>query len=434
MRLTNIRRLALAGAAVLVPFCAFTQQTSPNKFRLASVRATGSERYSQAEIVAASGLVINTEVTQQDMQRAANRLGTSGVFSAVHYEYLPAGAGGRDATVALQLTDNPQMLPVSYENLVWLKPAELDRELRARVPLFRGQLPEAGTLQDEVIKALQDLLQAHGVQTKVAAEVKQARLGAPISGIALKADAAVRVAAVKFAGNAVVSTRDLLAASEALLQQPYEQSFVASFCSSTLRRLYLQRGFLKIAFGDPDVDLQSATTQAPAVEVTIPVVEGDQYKFAGATFSGNAALSEPELRKLVKLRPGEPANTVDFQKDLAEMKKLYGGRGYMAASYTLKARLNEDRTALFDVQINEGDQYHMGSLQVIGADPALAAKLTERWKLSAGQIYDDSYRERYLMNAGSLLLQPPRYQIRFIERMDDANKVVNVTLQAVQVQ
>ena len=38
------------------------------------------------------------------------------------------------------------------------------------------------------------------------------------------------------------------------------------------------------------------------------------------------------------------------------------------------------------------------------------------------------------MNAGSLLLQPPRFQIRFIERMDDANKVVNVTLQAVQVQ
>src|SRR5438552_6608321 len=384
IRLLSVRSLALAGAAVLVPVCAFTQQTSPNKFRLVSVTATGSERYSQAEIVAASGLVLNTEVTQQEMQRAANRLGTSGVFSAVHYEYLPAGAGGRDATVALQLTDNPQVLPVSYENLVWLKPAELDRELRARVPLFRGQLPEAGTLQDEVIKALQDLLQARGVQTKVTAEVKQARLGAPISGIALKAETPVRVAAVKFAGNAAVSTRDLLAASDTLLQQPYERSFVTSFCAATLRRLYLQRGFLKIAFGNPDVALQSATAQGPSVEVTIPVVEGDQYRFAGATFNGNAAVSEPELRKLVKLRPGEPANTVDFQKDLAEMKKLYGGRGYMAASYTLKARLNEDRTAIFDVQIIEGDQYHMGTVQVVGVDPALAAKLTERWKLPPG--------------------------------------------------
>src|SRR5207248_8697064 len=137
--------------------------TSTHKVSRQSCTPTASQPDSQAEIVAASGLVINTEVTQQDMQRAANRLGTSGVFSAVHYEYLPAGAGGRDATVALQLTDNPQMLPVSYENLVWLKPAELDRELRNRVPLFRGQLPEAGTLQDEVIKALQDLLQAHGV-------------------------------------------------------------------------------------------------------------------------------------------------------------------------------------------------------------------------------------------------------------------------------
>src|SRR5205814_1685796 len=39
IRLTNIRRFALAGAAVLVPFCAFTQQTSPNKFRLVSITA-----------------------------------------------------------------------------------------------------------------------------------------------------------------------------------------------------------------------------------------------------------------------------------------------------------------------------------------------------------------------------------------------------------
>ena len=106
----------------------------------------------------------------------------------------------------------------------------------------------------------------------------------------------------------------------------------------------------------------------------------------------------------------------------------------MAASYTLKARLNEDRTAIFDVQIIEGDQYHMGTVQVVGVDPALAAKLAERWKLSTGAVYDDSYRGRYLMNAGSLLLQPRRYEIRFIERMDDANKVVSVTLQAVQVQ
>src|SRR5437763_12745330 len=119
MRLTNIRRLALAGAAVLVPFCAFTQQTSPNKFRLASVRATGSQRYSQAEIVAASGLVLNTEVTQQEMQRAANRLGTSGGFSAVHYQYLPAGARGREATGALQLTHTPPVGPLAYANLGW---------------------------------------------------------------------------------------------------------------------------------------------------------------------------------------------------------------------------------------------------------------------------------------------------------------------------
>jgi outer membrane protein assembly factor BamA len=416
--------------AVLVSVCTVAQQTSPNKFRLVNVTATGSTHYSQSEILAASGLVLNSQVSQQDMQQGANRLGTSGAFSAVHYEYLPTGIGGRDATVAFQLTDNPQMLPVVYENLVWFKPADLDRELRNRVPLFHSQLPEAGTLQDEVINAVQQLLQTRGVQTKVTAELNQAHLGAAISGVALKAETSVRVTAVKFTGNAAVSTPELQAASATLLQQPYGQSFLTSFCNSTLRRLYLQRGFLKVGFGDFDVSLESAP-QSAAVEVTIPIAEGDQYKFAGVTFSGNSAISEPELRKLIKLQPGQPANTVDFQKDLAGMKTLYGGRGYMAASYTLKAHLNEDRTAMFDVAINEGDQYHMGKLEVTGADASLAAKLAERWKLAPGAVYDDSYRERYSINVATLLQQPRRYQIRFIERMDDANKVVNVTLQAI---
>ena len=75
---------ALAGAA--------------DRFNLARIVVTGSQRYREDDLVRAAGLTVNTQVTADDLQNAANRLGNSGAFASVQFLFKSAvGAKGVEA-------------------------------------------------------------------------------------------------------------------------------------------------------------------------------------------------------------------------------------------------------------------------------------------------------------------------------------------------
>src|SRR6476619_6901698 len=102
---------ALAGAA--------------DRFNLARVLVTGSERYREDDLVRATGLTVNTQVTTDDLQNAANRLGNSGAFSSVQFLFKQAiGAKGVEAD--FQVADAEQYLPAVFENFVWLNERDLE--------------------------------------------------------------------------------------------------------------------------------------------------------------------------------------------------------------------------------------------------------------------------------------------------------------------
>ena len=123
--------------------------------KLIEIKTSGTQRYGHDEIVAASGLRIGDSVTDDDFKKAAQRLGETGVFSDVAYgfSYSPLGT-----KLDLQLADAQKFVPVRFENFVWFTDEELGKELRNRVPLFRGEVPVAGTLLELLNDALQALL------------------------------------------------------------------------------------------------------------------------------------------------------------------------------------------------------------------------------------------------------------------------------------
>jgi hypothetical protein len=117
--------------------------TQPSKsFKLEAVVITGSTRYLQPELVAATGLALNSQVTQDNLQDAATRLGASGAFSSVRFLFLPTATGTK---ATYQVTDNPDLLPIIFQNFVFTR-QELEAHLHARIPLYVGQLPQAGDL------------------------------------------------------------------------------------------------------------------------------------------------------------------------------------------------------------------------------------------------------------------------------------------------
>ena len=57
----------------------------------------------------------------------------------------------------------------------------------------------------------------------------------------------------------------------------------------------------------------------------------------------------------------------------------------------------------YTVDVREDYVYHMGELEFRGVDNTLAAKLRSVWKLRQGDVYDSSYLQQFLSQAGKLL-------------------------------
>jgi outer membrane protein assembly factor BamA len=401
----------------------------PKKFLLTSINVIGSELHSQQEIITASGLKLNTEVSQQDLENASNRLGESGAFSSVQYRYAPNAPN--QVTAQFQVVDNAPWLPVMFDNLVWFSREQIIEQLHQRFPLFKGNLPQTGTLAEQVRAGLEQMVGQRGVQARVVTELR-AEGGKAVDAIVFRAvGTKVKIAAVEWKGVQQIDAAVLAYAVKPLVGSDYKQSYVRGFMSGTLRPLYLERGFLQVAFAEHQVEVKSTTPAETQVAITVPVEEGPTYKFRGVEWSGNTLLPAAELDKLVKLKPGDTANSVLLEQELADVRKFYGRRGRMAMELSVHPRLNEDQTADFAVRIDEGEAYGMGEVELRGLDPRMTHQLLALWKLPRGATYDELYPDEFGFSVMHLLSRR-RLQYRKQETIDEQAKRVDVVLEFTQ--
>src|SRR6202000_267406 len=98
---------------------------APPPGTLGRILFQGAEPYSQAELASLTGLVIGTRQTNDSLQAATQRLINSGLFANVSASYdTPHDVGV--ATFALQPFPTSVLRQVSFANIVWLTPEELN--------------------------------------------------------------------------------------------------------------------------------------------------------------------------------------------------------------------------------------------------------------------------------------------------------------------
>src|SRR5271167_1407837 len=65
----------------------------PVSYKLIAVKVTGSKRFTQEDVAAASGLPIGTIAHEEDFKKAARQLGETGAFGDITYTYSYSSAG-----------------------------------------------------------------------------------------------------------------------------------------------------------------------------------------------------------------------------------------------------------------------------------------------------------------------------------------------------
>jgi len=318
---------ALPLTSIAVPVAA-----SPAPPKIVSLQITGQKRYSEAQIVAASGLKIGQEFDDSTLQTAVQKLGASGAFDDVEYRYKPEGTG---TAVELTVKEAGKLHGYMFNNFVWLSSREIDDYLHKQVPLFSDSLPESGAVLDDVAGALQQLL----ANNKIAARVEHIQFGALGSPnwvhLFSAAGLELKIQSVRFQGSQGMDSAALSREAAPLVGRNYSLVECQAFRDNTFLPLYREYGFLRVTVGEPHARASAQTAPNEfAVEVTFPVTEGPVYNWDSVKWNGNQELTSSELESLMGMSRGEVASGKKIDSGVDQIGQGYGKRG------TSKPRFN----------------------------------------------------------------------------------------------
>lgn len=131
--------------------------------------------------------------------------------------------------------------------------------------------------------------------------------------------------------------------------------------------------------------------------MTVRVTEGAAYAWDRAEWSGTQALTADALNKALGMKTGDVADGAKIDAGMRAVRQAYGTQGYIAEQARVEPRLDDStRRAVFAVSVEEGPQFHMGTLTFVGIRDSDAATLAKKWKLKPGDVYDESYESKYL--------------------------------------
>ena len=397
----------------LLCFSATAQTQPPPSYKLIAVKVTGSKRFTQEDVAAASGLPIGTIAHEEDFKKAARQLGETGAFGDITYTYSYSAAGTK---LEFHVIDAEKFVPARFADFVWFTDEELLHKLHERIPLFNGELPANGRLPDQV----SDVLQAMLVENGIPGRVEYARTNGKnerLESIAYNVvGVSIRIQHAEFPGAGTAELPLLQAAAEKMTDREYSRDYMNNFIEHDLLPIFHERGYLQATCVSarpkvikPDASDSSDNKQPPTfVEVTFPVTPGLQYKLTAWDWSGNKQIPRDQLDPLLRAQTEQTANTVQLTNDLRGVQLLYGSHGYILTTIKVNAEFDDVVSGVaYHLVVQEGDLYRMGELQFRGLDNSLTARLRAAWKIRPGEVYDATYLKQFLPEARKLL--PPAF-------------------------
>ena len=414
----------------LIATLVFAVSQAAPSMDLARVELVGAKRFSPEQVTQLSGLTLGKPVTVNELNAAAQRLANSGFFEEVKYRYTLAG---RRATVVYELREIPWTIPVTFDNFVWFKKEEIVAALQPELPTFDSTLPKSHEMPDRMIRALQTLLESRKIPGRVdfAPEMKLGSSEILQYVFAVK-DPSPKLCAVRITGASAIPEKDLVDALRAASGADYSGFSIGNLVKGTLTNMYRRRGHWRVSFAPPAASLTTDPACA-GVALELAVTEGTPYGFGGVQWSGNAALPSGKLDAAFGLSMGDIADIDKVDAGLRAARRQYGRIGHLAMRSTYTPRVDDAaRRVVFDVQVAEGPQFRMGTLEVIGIDAADADAITKKWRLQQGEPYDEEYALVFQMKEmASFVLgkrgsKPPRVNTQ----VDPSGRVVNVRIVA----
>jgi outer membrane protein insertion porin family len=188
-------------------------------------------------------------------------------------------------------------------------------------------------------------------------------------------------------------------------------------------------GYFKAAVDEPTFAFP--TKGRGIANVTVNVKPGAQYRLGEIRFGSATVFPAAQLREVFSQRNGDFFSATKFSRDLDDLRKLYGTRGYVNCVVNPVPSIDESRRMIdLVLEVDEGQPFDFGKLYLEGVEPHPGAgkALQDSWKPLEGRRFNTLELERWLQANHSEWKAGNQVSRSMMMAQDPESRVVNVTL------
>jgi outer membrane protein insertion porin family len=422
---------------------------------ISEINVTGNRRIPadtiRSRIFTKAGDIFDSAALERDF----NSLWNTGYFEDIKFLREQTPKGWR---IIVQVKEKPTIREISYLGKSSISDSDiLDRFKQEKVGLVvESQYDPTRIKKAEV--AIKGLLSEHGRQfATIRTEIHQLPPAAVSIVFVIKEGPKVKVGKIKFEGNKSINSRVLRASMKNLkpvgiphsifLENLFAKTYDATKLEEDTERVraeFQNRGYFKAAVSDPKTDIHDTghkgfhippfqSGPGKAVDITMPIEEGDRYRLGKITFKNNKFLSNSNaLRSLFPLKDGDIFSRDKIAKGLENLRKAYGEYGYINYTGVPSTTFDDEKKlANLEIDIDEGKQFYVRRIEFQGNTTTRDKVIRRELALEEGGIYNSHLWELSLLRLNQLSyfdqLKPDDPNVTD-KKLDEKNGQVDLTL------
>ena len=371
----------------------------------------------QARIFTRPGDVYDVDSLERDFMALWN----TGYFDDIRLEVQDGKTG---KIVIFFVREKKLVRAITYKGLHSIEQSDiLEAFQKQKVGLtMDSQYDPVVIKRAEVV--IQQMLGAHGRQF---ATVRHRTRNIPPNSVALTfivdEGPKVKIGHIQFTGNTVF--RNMTLVLQMKLSRPaglppwfywfhktYDHDKVL-YDLEKVRELYQDHGYFYATPGEPVVKMRNTAHHWPfffwswghgkAVNITIPVEEGQQYKLGKFNIRGNKLFKTKQLAPILGMKQGDVFDVSKMRKAIDNLTKLYGEFGYINFVATPDPEANRKRREVnLTLDFDEGHQFTVHRIEFSGNTKTRDKVIRRELLVNEGGMFNTRYWDLSILRVNQL--------------------------------
>ncbi len=362
MRQRLPKKLALL--LLLLSGCASLAASAFEPFVVKDIRVEGIQRTEAGTIFSYLPVRVGDTVTEDKASTAIRSLYATGFFKDVTIE-------AQDGVLIVTVQERPAIAQIDFLGQKDFNKEQLTAALRD-IGLAEGRIFDRSLLE----RAEQELKNQYLGRGKYAARITTTVTPLERNRVAIQfniAEGAVaKIRQINFVGNQVFKEsrlRDLFTLRTpgwltwySKNDQYSKQKLEADL--ETVRSYYLNQGFLEFTIDSTQV---SISPDKKDIYLTVNLTEGKRFKVSDIRFAGELIVPEPELRALLKIKPGEMFSREKLTESTKLIADRLGNEGYAFANVNPVPEIDRDKgEVVFTLYVDPGRRVYVRRINIGG--------------------------------------------------------------------